>query len=52
MELSIIMLSIILIMQENSDVSFEDVFPSNLQSLIQPKYSFIPKINIYTYYNI
>ena len=32
-------------MQENSDVSFEDVFPSNLQSLIQPKYSLLKELN-------
>ncbi len=32
-------------MQENSEVSFDDVFPSNLQSLIQPKYSLLKELN-------
>ena len=32
-------------MQENPEVTFEDVFPKNLQSLIQPKYSLLKELN-------
>ena len=32
-------------MQENPEVLFEDVFPKNLQSLIQPKYSLLKELN-------
>lgn len=32
-------------MQENLEVNFDDVFPKNLQSLIQPKYSLLKEVN-------